>query len=392
MPRIRPRTKPEMFKAHLRRQIMSGTYGPGKQLPTIREMVTEFGVSKATVSQAISNLQTEGLVNAEHGRGIFVSRDPGRAERLESDRLRIGLAFLDCFKSSEDGGRKATVLSWVAGVEDGLGSRDHSLSLLAYHKGSFWDEGESRLGKELVGGHIDGLIVAGPLQPAEVDALNGRGIPHVLVGNVVRGRRVATVTADSEYGHRLLLTHLKGLGHERVGLITYCYGQQSEMLAELHQGMGNELGLATSRESIIRVENAKPTPDYSAVSAFFDLDPMPTAVILGDEVITDRVIAECLKRSIAVPDGLALACVTDMGAHSHVIPTTGLDWEPLVRRTSARAADLLARMIEGNYVVADTVYEKPALVVRESTVPGAGEDASVLADAGAGEARTSASL
>lgn len=71
---------------HLRQQIRTGTFAPGAQLPSERELVDEYGASRVTVRQAVALLRTEGLVEAQHGRGLFVRNRP-RIERLSQSRL-----------------------------------------------------------------------------------------------------------------------------------------------------------------------------------------------------------------------------------------------------------------------------------------------------------------
>lgn len=55
-------------------QIESGEWEPGHQLPTEKELSGEFGVSRATVRQAMQLLETQGLIERYPGRGTFVAR------------------------------------------------------------------------------------------------------------------------------------------------------------------------------------------------------------------------------------------------------------------------------------------------------------------------------
>lgn len=70
----------------LRAQIVAGEYAPGAQLPSERELVERHAVSRPTIRQAIGVLRTEGLVVAEHGRGLFVRPKPAM-QRLGRNRL-----------------------------------------------------------------------------------------------------------------------------------------------------------------------------------------------------------------------------------------------------------------------------------------------------------------
>lgn len=72
--------------ADLRQKIAAGDYSAGDQLPSERELTETYHVSRPTVRDAIKMLRTEGLVIAEHGRGVFV-RPPAKIQRLARNRL-----------------------------------------------------------------------------------------------------------------------------------------------------------------------------------------------------------------------------------------------------------------------------------------------------------------
>ncbi|AEJ42516.1 regulatory protein GntR HTH [Alicyclobacillus acidocaldarius subsp. acidocaldarius Tc-4-1] len=56
----------------IRRQIEEGVFRPGDRLPTLRELADRFGVSRATVREALSALRGQGLVEFRHGTGTYV--------------------------------------------------------------------------------------------------------------------------------------------------------------------------------------------------------------------------------------------------------------------------------------------------------------------------------
>ncbi|QYN22723.1 GntR family transcriptional regulator [Amycolatopsis sp. DSM 110486] len=72
--------------ADLREKITAGQYAPGEQLPSERELVDAYGVSRPTVREAVNMLRSEGLVTSEHGRGVFV-RPPASIQRIGRSRL-----------------------------------------------------------------------------------------------------------------------------------------------------------------------------------------------------------------------------------------------------------------------------------------------------------------
>lgn len=65
----------ELFRDH----IVTGHWEPGRPLPSESAIGEFFGLSRTAVRQALAELQSEGLVRKEKGRGSFV-RGPRRAE------------------------------------------------------------------------------------------------------------------------------------------------------------------------------------------------------------------------------------------------------------------------------------------------------------------------
>lgn len=60
----------------LRDRILGGEYAPGVKLPPQQELAGEFGVTLMTLRQAVSALETDGLVWAARGKGTFVADRP----------------------------------------------------------------------------------------------------------------------------------------------------------------------------------------------------------------------------------------------------------------------------------------------------------------------------
>jgi GntR family transcriptional regulator len=69
----------------LRRLIDSCELAPGARLPSERDLAQQYGAARGTAREAIRLLSADGLVTAEHGRGVFVrARRP--LIRLGNDR------------------------------------------------------------------------------------------------------------------------------------------------------------------------------------------------------------------------------------------------------------------------------------------------------------------
>src|SRR5215470_250837 len=71
---------------HLRAAIGRGRLREGEQLPSEAQLMSHYGVARMTARNALKLLQDEGLITAEHGRGVYVRPRPP-VRRLASDRF-----------------------------------------------------------------------------------------------------------------------------------------------------------------------------------------------------------------------------------------------------------------------------------------------------------------
>ncbi|MDQ2078041.1 GntR family transcriptional regulator [Marinimicrobium sp. ABcell2] len=62
------------IKDELKKQILSGEYGPYQRLPSESELKQRYGVSRITVRQALRDLHSEGLIFTSQGKGTFASK------------------------------------------------------------------------------------------------------------------------------------------------------------------------------------------------------------------------------------------------------------------------------------------------------------------------------
>jgi GntR family transcriptional regulator len=59
-----------------RRRIEQGTWKLGQQIPTVDDLAAECGVARATIRQALGQLEQEGLIERYRAKGTFVRKGP----------------------------------------------------------------------------------------------------------------------------------------------------------------------------------------------------------------------------------------------------------------------------------------------------------------------------
>lgn len=70
---IKRTQRSEEIRRQIEDAIKGGDFGPGERLPSERELVETFGVSRVSVREAIRSLEAIGLVRVYQGRGAFVN-------------------------------------------------------------------------------------------------------------------------------------------------------------------------------------------------------------------------------------------------------------------------------------------------------------------------------
>jgi len=67
----------------LRKKIYDGVYNTGQPLPSEKELIKIYGVSRLTIREAVNRLVLQGLVKKEQGKGTFIA-EPKVAHRVGS--------------------------------------------------------------------------------------------------------------------------------------------------------------------------------------------------------------------------------------------------------------------------------------------------------------------
>jgi GntR family histidine utilization transcriptional repressor len=70
-------------KNHIRENIRTGTWEPGRRVPSENELVESFGISRMTANRALRELSAEGLLSRVPGVGTFVKELPAFSSLLE---------------------------------------------------------------------------------------------------------------------------------------------------------------------------------------------------------------------------------------------------------------------------------------------------------------------
>lgn len=74
--------------------IAAGQLQPGQQLPTIRELAADIRVNLNTVARAYFELDREGVISTQRGKGTFVTGVPDQ-KQIEKKRQELLHSIID---------------------------------------------------------------------------------------------------------------------------------------------------------------------------------------------------------------------------------------------------------------------------------------------------------
>jgi DNA-binding FadR family transcriptional regulator len=88
VPDRKPHSLTLRTEAALRKRIAEGPLRVGEKLPAEKALALEFGVSRTVIREAIAALRADGLLEAKHGVGVFVSQ---KQDGLETPAPGVGM-------------------------------------------------------------------------------------------------------------------------------------------------------------------------------------------------------------------------------------------------------------------------------------------------------------
>lgn len=339
----------------LRSEILEKPYQEGEAFYGEVELTERFQVARGTVRQALAALEQEGFIARERGRGTFVTHKTIAAERTNVPTI----AFIvpHC--------RDSFVPTMLMGVE--AAARESGAHVLFRHV-----ESSSQLQSEALRA-VRGYGVAGVLlfpvdamyrDPALLDLI-AEHFPVVVVDRYIRGLDLDYVISDG-YGGTLRATqYLLGLGHSRIGFVTWDVhhaGQVGRLLG--YQEALREWGIEPTPDLVCQLQEY-PSDDLSPLIAFLSRPDRPTAVLTLNDYLAVKVARICRELHMRIPEQLSLIGFDDTDVASQMeVPLTTVS-QP-IHELGAQATRLLLNRIAGHNQQPQRLILPTHLVVRES--------------------------
>jgi GntR family transcriptional regulator len=71
----------------IKQRVAVGEWARGAEIPSIRQLAVALQVSVITIKRAYLELEREGVIITQHGKGSIVAPDPGLGQRLYDEEL-----------------------------------------------------------------------------------------------------------------------------------------------------------------------------------------------------------------------------------------------------------------------------------------------------------------
>jgi LacI family transcriptional regulator len=331
---------------------------------TISDVARRAGVSVSTVSHVVNgtrhvNPETMALVhNAIENLGFVPNAVARSLARSTTDAVGIALSISANYYFND-------IVSAIERACSALGQ----LVFLCDTQND--PATELKVVRELVQRRVDGVIIAPSADPENraIEYLATSKVPFVLVDRLTSSS-VDGVCLQNSIAMEMLIDHLVGHGHRRIGLIAGEPGFRStQERVEGYLGALKKHGIA---HDAALVHGGNATSEHARVSAqkLFALKDRPTAIASGNNLATIGVLKAVRAEGLRVPDDLALIGFDDFEWADCFEPRLTVIAQP-TELIGQRAAALLAERIKFPNAPPNSIRLAPTLVVRRSCGCGA---------------------
>jgi DNA-binding LacI/PurR family transcriptional regulator len=326
---------------------------------TIKDVAAHAGVSVATVSRVISelnNVRPELRDRVQASVRSLGYRPNRMARNFRKQRTQfIGLIIADI--------ENPFYTAMVRAVEDASYSKGYRLLLC----NSDEHPAKEREYIEFMRDEYVAGVIASPTVESETSyqPLLDIGIPVVAIDRRALLTPVDTVMLDHEASAHDLTQHLIDYGHTRIGAIITDTAATSgkERMRGFLRAL-NENNIEADPELI---QEIKPDEDagFTATMGLLTMPNRPTALFCGNNVLTVGALKAIRQQKLNIPSDLSLVGHDELPWMSLLAPAITVSAQPIYEM-GIRATELLMSRIEGERRPFKEIRMKSTLIVRQS--------------------------
>lgn len=346
------------LKEYLKEQMKRGAITPGSQLPSENMLVDQFKISRHTVRKALRDLEVEGLIFREQGRGTFCAY-PATAK---GQTVAVVTTYISEY----------IFPAVIRGIEEVLSAAGCLLLLASTGNAK---SKEATCLENLLQQKIAGLIIE-PTQSARENGnlayyreLEKRGIPYLMLHAYYPELDPAYIIMDDEKGGYLATQHLIQLGHRRIAGLFKADDLQGHKRRDGYLKALQEHRIEPRPELIgaFETEELYSYP-YQFARNILKQSPPPTGMVCYNDQVALIVLEALREEGVKVPEEFSLISFDDSSlAVASEIKLSGVK-HPKVAM-GRQAARLILDMLENKAHKPRLIYQ-PELVLRASCAAG----------------------
>jgi LacI family transcriptional regulator len=344
-------------------KIKSKEWPVASKIPSERDLCIELDVSRTTVRNAIQALAMRGLFDRKIGQGTFVrDLDPPAVQARPASKGTFGYVVCKERSLRKPISSEAFYFDVFSGVEEeSVRSGRHILF-------SYLDDRSAEEVAAFKGflGKVDGVVVEEAREGAFLDMLERSGVPAILLGPTATHDRLDCVTMDIGAGVRKAVRYLRGLGHERIGIVNGPLGLESACIR--FTAWQEEMRAAGSEDAslVCGGEGWSAEAGYAAVRDLLGRKPDVTALLCANDLLAIGALSALSKGGLRVPEDMSVVGFDDTELARHASPP--LTTMHIYSREMARSAvRRVLERIDGGFLPPIRLEYPIDLIVRESS-------------------------
>lgn len=334
---------------------------PSGGTPTLEMVAARAGVSRATVSRVVNGSPKVSPDVAEVVREAIAALNyvPNRAARSLASRRTQAIALV-VPESTSRVFNDPFFATLVQGVGLALSTTEYTLSMLIES-----ETGGEKTRRYLLGGNVDGALVASHHTGDHSYANVSRSLPVVFGGRPLDASESVThtVDVDNTHGAELATQHLLDRGRRRIATIA---GPQ-----DMPPGVDRRRGWQTTLEraglpaDMVEYGDFSPASGAIAMRRLLERHPDLDAVFAANDQMAIGAYSAIADAGRTVPADVAVVGFDDDRYASTSMPPLTTVHQPSLEM-GAEMARTLVRLIEGSDVAQSTLLPT-SLVIRQST-------------------------
>lgn len=337
-------------------EIASGNLPEGAKLPTEKEMMAQFGVSRQSVRRAVRQLEEEGIVRSVRGSGIYVEE----TRVSSSKRIAVILNNYDGYVFPAKLKGINTVLE-EAGYVSSLFVLDNMISK------------EYQILQTLSNEDYEGIILDGtqdllPRADARLFSSITQEIPTVMLDSYYQGFSVPSVQINNELAGYTATKYLIDHGHRAiayVGRIDYTHGIE-KYKGYIRAQLDSRIPINDNQVFFYIYNQGELIYDGKMGQRLLDTISRCTAVFCYNDELAYNLIRFLNANGISVPDDISMVGFDHTPMPDHPVQVTSI-MHP-TERIGKKAAENLLQLIHQPQFNANYLFT-PELAIGNSVLP-----------------------